>query len=59
MKKIKVGGNREKEMVAYDEEVIRRGAEEVKLSVKTTHTIHNWEEFMESPLMKYGVTKMS
>jgi 2-polyprenyl-6-methoxyphenol hydroxylase-like FAD-dependent oxidoreductase len=59
VKKIEAGGSKEKEMAGYDEEAIRRGAEEVKLSVNTTHTIHNWAEFMESPLMKYGVTKMS
>jgi 2-polyprenyl-6-methoxyphenol hydroxylase-like FAD-dependent oxidoreductase len=41
VKRIEAGGSKEKEMAGYDEEVIRRGAEEVKLSVKTTHTIHN------------------
>ena len=46
-------------MAGYDKELIKRGAEEVKLSVKTTHTVHNWAEFMESPLVKHGVTKMS
>jgi hypothetical protein len=47
------------EVAAYNEELIKRGAEEVKLSVKTTHTVHNWAEFMESLLVKHGVTKMS
>jgi 2-polyprenyl-6-methoxyphenol hydroxylase-like FAD-dependent oxidoreductase len=52
-------GAREEEIVAYEKESISRGAEEVQLSVKTALTVHNWAEFMESPLMKHGVTKMS
>jgi len=48
--------SREREMAAYDEELIKRGAEEVKLSVKTAHTVHNWTELMESPLMKHGIS---
>jgi 2-polyprenyl-6-methoxyphenol hydroxylase-like FAD-dependent oxidoreductase len=52
-------GAREEEIVAYEKESISRGAEEVQLSVKTALAVHNWAEFVESPLMKHGVTKMS
>jgi hypothetical protein len=46
-------------VTAYTEEMIKRGAEEVKLSLATALTIHDWALFMESPLMKHGVTQMS
>jgi 2-polyprenyl-6-methoxyphenol hydroxylase-like FAD-dependent oxidoreductase len=50
---------REAEIASYEKELIDRGAEEVNLSVETALTVHNWPQFMESPLMKHGVTKMS
>jgi hypothetical protein len=43
----------------YEEEVIKRGTEEVQISVKTALTVHSWESLLESPLMKHGLTKMS
>ncbi|KAE9364775.1 FAD/NAD(P)-binding domain-containing protein [Stipitochalara longipes BDJ] len=43
----------------YTEELIKRGGEEVNLSLKTALTVHDWAVFMESPLMKHGITKMS
>ena len=52
-------GKKQDEIASYDEELIKRGAEEVQLSVTTALTVHNWALFMESPLMKHGVTKMS
>jgi hypothetical protein len=45
-------------VAAYTDEMIKRGSEEVKLSLKTAVTVHDWEVFMESPLMKHGITKM-
>ena len=52
-------GNKEDSITAYTEELIKRGGEEVNLSLKTAIDVHNWEVFMESPLMKHGITKMS
>jgi hypothetical protein len=46
-------------IAAYNEELITRGAEEVKLSLTTALTVHDWEVFMEAPLMKHGIKKMS
>lgn len=46
-------------IAAYDEDMIQRGAEEVRLSVKSALMVHDWASFMESPLMKHGVTKVS
>ena len=58
--KIQAGhGMKEETIAAYTEEMIKRGAEEVNLSLKTAMTVHDWALFMESPLMKHGVTKMS
>lgn len=58
--KIQTGpGVRETDMIAYEKEMLERGAEEVQLSVKTALTVHDWTRFMESPLMKHGVTKIS
>ncbi|KUJ11554.1 monooxygenase [Mollisia scopiformis] len=52
-------GNKESLIADYTEEMIERGAEEVKLSVQTALTVHDWAVFMESPLMKHGITKVS
>jgi hypothetical protein len=38
----------------YEEEVINRGIYEANLSRNLTLTIHDWERFLESPIMKYG-----
>jgi hypothetical protein len=58
--KIHKGQGRKGELIStYTEELIKRGAEEVTLSVKTALTVYDWALFMESPLMKHGVTKMS
>jgi hypothetical protein len=46
-------------IATYEDELISRGQEEVEVSVKTAMTIHNWDQFMNSPLMKHGVTKMA
>jgi hypothetical protein len=58
--KLQTKHSKKEEVIAvYNEEMIKRGEEEVKLSLETTMTIHEWKLFMESPLMKHGVTKMS
>jgi len=51
--------SKEDSLNAYTEELIKRGGEEVNLSLKTALEVHDWEVFMESPLMKHGITKMS
>lgn len=50
---------RAQEVANYEEELINRGREEVQLSVKTALTVHNWENLLESPLMKNGLKKAS
>jgi len=52
-------GKKEELIADYTEEMIKRGAEEVNISLKTALTVHDWAVFMESPLMKHGITKMS
>jgi hypothetical protein len=46
-------------IATYEDELVSRGQEEVQVSVKTAMTVHNWDQFMNSPLMKHGVTKMA
>ena len=52
-------GEKDELIADYTEEMIKRGAEEVKLSLQTALTVHDWAVFMESPLMKHGITKAS
>jgi len=57
--RIESDSSRKEEISGYEKELIHRGAEEVKLSVETAMTVHNWSQLMESPLMRHGITKMS
>ena len=41
----------------YESEMIARGGEEVRLSAKNTGMLHDWQQFMESPMVKYGLQK--
>lgn len=60
MTRVKLKQDKKDEIIGdYTEELTKRGAEEVNLSVKNTLTIHDWTKFMESPLMQHGITKMS
>lgn len=43
----------------YDEELVRRAAAEVNLSVTNAHMVHDWSKVLDSPAMKVGVQKMS
>ncbi|CZR51460.1 related to monooxygenase [Phialocephala subalpina] len=52
-------GTKEELIASYNTELIQRGAEEVRLSVKSALMVHDWALFMDSPLMKHGVTKVS
>ena len=46
-------------ITAYDEELVKRGAAEVNLSVKNALMVHDWDSVMDSPAMKHGIKKMS
>ena len=52
-------GTKEELIASYNTELIQRGAEEVRLSVKSALMVHDWASLMDSPLMKHGVTKVS
>ncbi|KAI9730425.1 MAG: hypothetical protein M1834_005935 [Cirrosporium novae-zelandiae] len=39
----------------YEREMIDRGGEEVRLCHQNTVMVHNWETFMESPILKQGL----
>lgn len=52
-------GKKEVLIAGYTEELIKRGVEEVNLSLETALMVHDWAAFMDSPLMKHGITKMS
>lgn len=41
-------------LTSYGTEVVERGAAEVEMSKKQTMMLHDWDVFMESPIMKMG-----
>lgn len=51
--------SQELSIATYEDELISRGQEEVQMSVQTAMTVHDWEQLMNSPLMKHGITKMA
>lgn len=40
---------------AFDSEMLQRGATEVDMSAKQTHAFHDYEAFLQSPIMKHGI----
>jgi len=46
------GSDLETEITAYDAETLARGTAEIKFSLLQTLTIHDWDKFMSSPMMK-------
>ena len=40
---------------SYDEDVLKRGATEVDMSAKQTRAFHDYEAFLQSPIMKHGI----
>jgi hypothetical protein len=36
----------------YEEEMVKRGNEEVETSVRAMNMVHDWETLMQSPIMK-------
>lgn len=49
--------SREEAIDAYEKEMIARTGLEVRLSAENTRMVHNWEEVLESPLIKKGFKK--
>jgi hypothetical protein len=45
--KVKGGGDLEGVVKGYDQEVYKRGKEEMEVSLKQTMFIHNWDEAAE------------
>ncbi|CZR55964.1 related to monooxygenase [Phialocephala subalpina] len=43
----------------YEEEMIKRGGEEVEMSVRTMTMVHDWQKLMQSPFMKFGGQKIA
>jgi 2-polyprenyl-6-methoxyphenol hydroxylase-like FAD-dependent oxidoreductase len=56
--KVRDGGDLEGVVKRYDEEVYKRGKEEMEVSLKQTMFIHNWETLMESPMVKIGMRQL-
>lgn len=44
-------------ITAYDEELVKRGSEEVETSRKNALLVHNFEKFMDSPVLKHGYVR--
>jgi len=52
------GGDLGKEIKAYDAELLARGSAEINLSLTQSVSIHDWDKFMNSPVMKgVGMTR--
>lgn len=39
---------------AYDKEIVDRGTKEVGLSRELALSIHDWEKFLDSPIVNFG-----
>lgn len=58
IKKSRQGGMKPVDAISeYEEKMITRAAEEVRLCTKNTAMLHNWELFLNSPVMKKGLNK--
>jgi 2-polyprenyl-6-methoxyphenol hydroxylase-like FAD-dependent oxidoreductase len=44
-------------ITAYDAELVKRGSDEVETSRKNALLVHDFERFMESPVLKQGYAK--
>jgi len=49
-------GGKTKEVVVeeYMNELVERAGEEVKMSIVNTDMLHDWDRFLESPIVKAG-----
>lgn len=43
----------------YEEEMIKRGKEEVEMSIQALNLAHDWEKLLKSPIMKLAGRKIS
>lgn len=58
IQKVVTGTSSLKDAVAsYSAEVVRRGADEVSISTQNAHMMLNWDQLMESPIMKRSLRK--
>jgi hypothetical protein len=54
---IRDGADAKTEIQAYDEEIVKRGGDEVETSVKSGRLIHDYEKFTNAPVLKQGYAK--
>ncbi len=57
MKKVVAGGDLKDTVTAYSEEVVKRGAEEVLISKQNALMMLNWDQLMNSPIVKKSLAK--
>ncbi len=58
MQKVVAGTSNLKDAITtYSEEVVRRGADEVLISRQNAIMMLNWDQLMESPMMKRSLQK--
>ncbi|KAL4919273.1 hypothetical protein BDW62DRAFT_217114 [Aspergillus aurantiobrunneus] len=43
---------------AYEEEMIARGGEEVRMSATNTEMVHDWQKVLQSPVIRNGLTRV-
>ncbi|KAI9813308.1 MAG: hypothetical protein M1827_004250 [Pycnora praestabilis] len=48
-----------KAISAYDEEMLGRGIREIKISARQSFMVHNYDQFLQSPLMKIGMVQQN
>lgn len=59
LKEIGAGETTLKDFVAkYVEEVVERGSEEVRMSLKQGMAVHNWTKVPDMPIMSIGTTPL-
>ena len=46
-------------ITAYDEEIVPRGAEEVKCSLENGFMLHDWDKVKDSPVFRSGFRPMT
>jgi FAD binding domain-containing protein len=53
----KEGVQAEKAVEAYEEEMVQRTGDEVRLCTVNTSMVHDWEKMLQSPVMQKGMKK--
>ena len=59
MVRVRDGEGLEEAIEKYADEVVRRGAEETKLSREQGIMVHDWERMLEAPILKHSVNRVS